>query len=57
MSNQVDESIKSARGQIYIDYITEKPKKESSQTKRLADRGFILGINILAVMYSGSSNI
>ena len=51
LSNERDETIPTKRGIISVDYMSEKPKKASLNTNRPTDRGFILGMYILACLY------
>lgn len=51
LSNKLDDAIVAGRGSLLVDYMSEKPKKASHNTNRQTDRGFILGMYILATIY------
>ena len=56
LSDRFDEAVATNRGLIFVDYMTEKPLVKSSNTKRLTDKGFVLGMYILAVMHCYDDN-
>jgi integrase len=51
LSNKIDETISTNRGSLTVDYMSERKKGVSSITRRSTDRGFVLGMYIIATFY------